>query len=131
MRVQAINNENPFRGGVPPQGTRTMAHKILFRPGRSHGRRQDLPGCARKIGAQCLRAMPKIFKFDTFHEAWLHRPWGLRAFMGLTAGLRIAAHAMHTLVVSVRCLWIQLADGLDVWVKGLGGVGAFVIEPRA
>jgi hypothetical protein len=75
--------------------------------------------------------MPNIFKFDAFHQAWLHRMCGRRAFIGLNAGLLIGAHDMHTLVVSVGCLLIQLADGLDVCVKWLGVFGAFVIEPIA
>lgn len=99
MRVQAIDNENPFRGWVTPNGTLNMAHKILFSPGRPHGRRQDLPGRDLKIGDQCLRAMPNIFKFDAFHQAWLHRTCGMRAFIGLDAGLLIGAHDMHTLLV--------------------------------
>ena len=131
MRVQAINNENPFRGWVTPNGTLNMAHKILFSPGRPHGRRQDVPGRDLKIGDQCLRAMPNLVTFDAFHQAWLQRTCGMRAFIGLNAGLLIGAHDMHTLVVSVGCLLIQLADGLDVCVKLLGVFGAFVIEPIA
>jgi hypothetical protein len=55
----------------------------------------------------------------------------MRAFIGLNAGLLIGAHDMHTLVVEVGGLLIQLADGLDVCVKLLGVFGAFVIEPIA
>ena len=131
MCVQAIDNETPCRGGVTPNGTLNMAHKILCSPGRPHGRRQDLPGRDLKIGDQCLRAVPNIFKFDAFHQAWRHRTCGMRAFIGLHAGLLIGAHDMHTLVVSVGCLVIQLADGLDGCVTWLGVFGAFVMEPIA
>jgi hypothetical protein len=55
----------------------------------------------------------------------------MRAFSGLHAGLLSGAHEMHTLVVYVGCLVIQLADGLDVCVKWLGVFGACVIAPIA
>ena len=131
MRVQAIDNANPFRGWVTPNGTLNMAHNILFSPGRPHGRRQDLPGRDLKIGAQCLRAMPNICTFDAFHQAWLPRTCGMRACIGLHAGLLIGAHDRHTVVVSVGCLLIQRAEGLDVCVKWLGVFGALVLEPIA
>jgi hypothetical protein len=99
MGVQAIDNENPCRGGVTHHGTLNMAHKILFSPGRPHGRRQDLPGRDLKIGHQRLRAMPNIFKCNAIHQAWLHRTCGMRAFIGPNASLLIGAHEMHTLVV--------------------------------
>jgi hypothetical protein len=99
MRVQAVDNENPFRGGVTHDGTLNMAPKILFSPRRPHGRRQDLPGRDLKIGDQRLRAMPNIVKFAVFHQAWLQRTYGMRALIGLNAGLLIGAHDMHTLFV--------------------------------
>jgi len=83
------------------------------------------------MGDPRLRAMPNLFKFDAFHQAWLHRTCGMRAFIGLNAGLLIGTHEMHTLFVSVGCLLIQLAHGLDVCVKWLGVFGAVVIEPIA
>ena len=55
----------------------------------------------------------------------------MRAFIGLHAGLLIGAHDMHTLVVYVGCLLIQLADGVDGCVKWLGVFGALVLEPIA
>jgi hypothetical protein len=99
MRVQAIDNDNPCRGWVTPHGTLNMAHQILFSPGRPHGRRQDLPGRDRNIGDQCRRALPHLFTFDAFHQTWLQRTCGMRAFSGLNAGLLLGAHEMHTLVV--------------------------------
>ena len=96
MGVQAIDNENPFRGWVTPNGTLNMAHNILFSPGRPYRRRPDLPGRDLNIGDQRLRAMPNIFKFDAFHQAWLYRTCGMRAFIGLNAGLLIGTHDMHT-----------------------------------
>ena len=131
MRVQAIDNEHPGRGGVTHHGTLTMAHKILFSPGRPYKRCPDLPGRDLNIGDQHLRAMPTICKFDAFHQAWLHRTCGMRAFMGLNAGLLIGTHEMHTLFVSVGCLLIPRAHGLDICVKWLGVFGAVVSEPIA
>jgi hypothetical protein len=99
MRVQAIDNEHPCRGWVTHHGTRNMAHTILCSPGRPYRRRPDWPGRDLKIGDQRLRAMPNIFTFDAFPQAWLYRPWGMRAFMGLNAGLLIGTHHRPTVFV--------------------------------
>jgi hypothetical protein len=130
-RVQALDHDKPGRGWVTPHGPRNMAHNILCSPGRPHGRRQDLPGRDRNIGDPCRRARPHLCTFDACHQTWLQRTGGLRAFSGLHAGLLSGAHEMHTGVVSVGCLVLPRADGLDVWVTGLGVVGAVVSAPIA
>lgn len=126
MRVQAINNKHPLRGGVTRDATLQMTHNILFSPARPHGRRQDVPGRDRTIGDQRLGSMPNLGKFHACPHAWLHGTCGMRAFIGLKAGLRVGAHDMHPVVRQLRRLLIQLADGLDVcvtWLRGLGPVG--------
>jgi hypothetical protein len=130
-RVQAIDHENPGRGWVTPNGTRNMAHNIRCRPGRPHGRRQDVPGRDLNSGDPCLRARPTIGKVDALHQAWLQRTCGMRAFIGLNAGLLIGAHDRPPVVVSVGCLLLQRAAGLDVCVNLLGVFGAVVMAPRA
>lgn len=131
MRVQAIDDENPFRGGVTRDGALHMAHKILFGSGRPYGRRHDLPGCDLKIGDQRLSPMTNVFKFHAFHQAWLHGTCGLRAFIGLNAGLLVGAHDMHPVFMQLGRLLIQLADSLDVGVKLFRVLGSVVIEPIA
>jgi len=43
--------------------------------------------------------MPNVFKFYALYQTWLHRSCGMRAFIGLNAGLLIGAHDMHPLCV--------------------------------
>jgi len=129
MRVQALNNKHPLRCGVTRDGPLKMTHNILFSPARPHGRRHAWPGRDLNMGDQRLGSRPNIFKFHAFHHAWLHGTCGRRAFIGLHAGLLVGAHDMHTLVMQLRRRLRQLADGLDVCVKWLRGLGPVVIEP--
>ena len=108
-----------------------MARKILFGPGGRYGRRYNLPCRDLNMGDQRLGPMTHVFKFHTFHQPWLHGPCGMRAFMGLNAGLLVGAHDMYPLVLQVGRLLRPLADRLDVCVTWLRVLGAMVIEPIA
>lgn len=129
MRVQTIDDKNPRCSRITRNGALNMSEKIFFGPGGPYGRRHDLPGRHLKIRDQRLRAMPNIFKFYTFHQAWPHGTRRVRTFIGLNAGLLVGTHNMYPLFMQVGRPLIQLADGLDICVKLLGVLDAVVIEP--
>lgn len=92
-----------------------------------------------EVGAQALRAVPKVFVFLTFYfcgatgHARLPRFSRRGALQRLEAGLFLRAHDVHALCVQRRSLLLKLAHRLDLRAKRfrvLGGSVAPGLNPR-
>lgn len=129
MRVETIDDKHPCCGRIKRDGTLNMSDKILFSPGRPHGRCHDLPCRDLKIGDQRLGAMTDVVTFRAFHQAWRHGPCGMGPLIGLNAGLLIRAHDMYPVFMQLLGVVIPLADRPDVCVKWLRVCGPVMIEP--
>jgi hypothetical protein len=130
MRVETLDDTAPPCGRLTRHGALTMADKLRFGPGWPHGRRHDVACGHRNIRDHGLGPMTAVFACPALDQARPQRPWGMRPFLGLNAGLLRRAHHVHAVGRPIGRLWRQRAEGLDRGVKGLRVLRTVMIAPR-
>ena len=115
MRVQVVNNENPFTCGIDVHGSRDVVDEFRFGAGRLQRGGDDLAGHHVEAGGQRGGAMTRVLELLLGHAAGLNGLVGGIAFDGLERRRLIHAHR-------VSAVDRGLARGFEIRLADRGGL---------
>src|SRR5271156_479657 len=121
MRVQVVNNKNPFTLRVGVHGSREMVDELRFGTGRLQRGGDDLAGHHVEAGRQRGGTMTYVLKLLFSHTAGLNRFVGGVAFDGLERCRLIHTHGVSAVDRGLaRRFEVGLADLRGLALEGLG-----------
>ena len=95
MRVEAVDHEDPFGGGVGVHGPRDVRDELRFGAGRLQRRANDLPRHHVEAGRQRRRPVPGVFEFLLGHAVGLGGLVGGVPLDGLQRSRLVHAHRVR------------------------------------
>lgn len=121
MRIEAIDDEDPFSVGVGVHGACDVLHELGFSTSRFQCGRENQTGDHVEPRRQRRRAMTCIFKLLLDHTAGLNGFVRGISFDGLQRGRFVDTHRVSSVEHSFRgCFKIGLTDDIDFELILLG-----------